>query len=500
MNILSTKIGNQNASPKFPNARNNTTLFVLRLTVMVSVLAISITAGFFISMNVYLYFGGALGLFLIYQTILRWPWLAFAAFVVLSMVGRVPSGLGIIAIYLSMGFLMVFTIASVWLFQMFIVHRRIEIHPNRAVFAAISLGAVAILAFIAGYLPWFPIEGADIEAQITGLGIFVISVFAFLLGAHHVKVQKHLEITVYIYLLMGAALIVGSLIPALQGSVYRLYLAGARGSMLWNWLAALAFGQALINTQLKWRWRFLLFAFVGLLFFVSLGQYRSWVSGWLPPLAAVGMIIWLRVEKLRVFIVAFGIMAIIYFMQTPYWRQLVAENAYSLLTRGATYGVIFEIVKVNPILGLGPSNYYWYTPLYAILGWYVQFNSHNQYVDIIAQTGLLGLGMVFWFAWEMLKNSVRGTRELPHGFARAYSYSVYGGLIGMLVSGMLGDWFIPFVYNIGVRGTSATLLGWFFLGGVIALDAIHRAPVEADLHPTETQLAKQAQRPIFPVS
>ena len=51
---------------------------------------------------------------------------------------------------------------------------------------------------------------------------------------------------------------------------------------------------------------------------------------------------------------------------------------------------------------------------------------------------------------------------------------VLGGLVGMLFSGMLGDWFLPFVYNVGLHGMRASLLGWLFLGGLVALEEIYR--------------------------
>lgn len=42
----------------------------------------------------------------------------------------------------------------------------------------------------------------------------------------------------------------------------------------------------------------------------------------------------------------------------------------------------------------------------------------------------------------------------------------------MIVAGMLGDWVIPFVYNIGLGGFRASVLGWLFLGGLVALNNI----------------------------
>jgi hypothetical protein len=39
-------------------------------------------------------------------------------------------------------------------------------------------------------------------------------------------------------------------------------------------------------------------------------------------------------------------------------------------------------------------------------------------------------------------------------------------------AGLLGDWVIPFYYNIGLEGFRASVIGWMFLGGLIALQRI----------------------------
>ena len=71
-------------------------------------------------------------------------------------------------------------------------------------------------------------------------------------------------------------------------------------------------------------------------------------------------------------------------------------------------------------------------------------------------------------AVELMKESVR----------RAMRPEVLGGLggfAGMLLVGMLGDWFLPFVYNIGLIGFRASVVGWVFLGGVLVIEKHHSA-------------------------
>jgi O-antigen ligase len=139
-----------------------------------------------------------------------------------------------------------------------------------------------------------------------------------------------------------------------------------------------------------------------------------------------------------------------------------------------------EIIKVNPVLGLGPANYYWYTPLYAIRGYKVEFNSHNQYIDLLAQIGIVGTAFVLWFfveagilGWKLLK-------VVPEGFPKAYVYGAMGGLIATVISGTLGDWFLPFVYNVGILGMRSSILGWVFLGALVALEQMYMPKTEGD--------------------
>jgi len=51
-----------------------------------------------------------------------------------------------------------------------------------------------------------------------------------------------------------------------------------------------------------------------------------------------------------------------------------------------------------------------------------------------------------------------------------------GGLVGTLAAGMLGDWILPFVYNVGLHGYRSSVIFWLFLGGLVALEQIIRHP------------------------
>ncbi|MEO6060330.1 MAG: hypothetical protein ABIQ99_00155, partial [Thermoflexales bacterium] len=76
------------------------------------------------------------------------------------------------------------------------------------------------------------------------------------------------------------------------------------------------------------------------------------------------------------------------------------------------------------------------------------------------------------FLWLVIAIGKRGWQiwsALNGGFQKAYVTACLAALIGMLASMALGDWVLPFVYNVGIAGLRSSLLGWVFLGGMLAM-------------------------------
>jgi hypothetical protein len=128
---------------------------------------------------------------------------------------------------------------------------------------------------------------------------------------------------------------------------------------------------------------------------------------------------------------------------------------------------------------LGFGNYYFYTPLTDINGWRVNFSSHSQYIDLFAQTGILGMASFLWFFGEVAGLGWRLRSTASQGFAHAYVIGALGGLAGTLVAGLFADWVVPFVYNIGMDGFRSSVLSWFFLGGLVVIYRITRQTRDA---------------------
>jgi len=375
---------------------------------------------------------------------------------------------------------------GLWLFTILAGKRRIQLLPSRPIWPLFAFVVTASLAFGVGQLPWYPFaQPAPMGAQLGGLAIFILSAGAFLLVAHQVRDLRWLEWMTWLFLALGGIYVAGRLVPGM-GQLTRPYSAGTTGSLFWTWLVALALSQALFNRRLHPVWRIMMGSLAMATLYIGLFPGRTWSSGWIPPLVAAVVTMWVSRPRLGLLVMPAALIGAIAQNKKLVGLIMIGDNQYSLMTRLEAWRIVLEIVKVNPILGLGPANYRWYTPLFPILGWSVQFNSHSQYVDLIAQTGLLGLALFLWFFWELGKLGWRLREQVPAGFARAYVYGAIGGLAGTLVAGALGDWVIPFFYNITLEGFRSSVLGWVFLGGLVALEQIFANPTQM------TQKGRQA--------
>jgi len=366
--------------------------------------------------------------------------------------------------------LMVPVLAAVWMFHLFIRREKHAPVASRTMVPIIAFMVVSVLATLVGQYPWLPAAKAPLTAQLGQLGIFLFSGFAFLVSAHYLRDLLWLKRITLLFILIGLVHLFTRL-PGMAGRTMGLIpLVVHAGSMFWTWLAAISFGQFLLNRDLHPFARLAAGGVTAAVLAVTLIQTTAWVSGWLPCLIAIFVILLIRYP--RPLLLAAPVLAVLALIGANVVTDLATagDNLYSLETRVAAIKSLWPILTANPILGLGPANYYKYTEIFPILGWYVSYSSHNNYLDLIAQTGLVGLGCFLWFgsaagivAWK-LRNRVMG------GFERGYVYSVIGGLAATFLAAGLGDWVIPFVYNAGFEAFRTSVLPWVFLGGLVALE------------------------------
>ncbi len=436
-----------------------------------SVLALSGLLAFIANTDLYLLvlvaLGGGMGVIYLYRNMQQGLiWLIVASYLVNYTIGTGTNT------SINVSIILVAVMGGLLLVDMVLIKKYLYLPPSSTVIPLLWMIAVAILAFINGQLPWFSAaDQAPLRAQFGGLMVFIITVLSYLLVLYLVEDTIWLKRMVWVFVGIGILFILTRLTPELVRFGNRNFAYGSTASLFWLWIVVHTASQGLFNHRLSRSMRvFLLLVLAGTLYFSVVVAY-DWKSGWLPPIAALMVIFWIGAPRLRPMAVLAGAMILLLnFVDIP---GLVTGNEdYSVLTRSEAWKIMFEIIKVNPFLGLGPANYYWYTPLFPILGYAVEFNSHNNFIDIVAQIGVFGLLFFLWFFWKITLIGLRLIKTAPAGFERAYAIGAVGGIAGMLTAGMLGDWLIPFVYNVGLVGFRSSVFGWLFLGGLVALDQI----------------------------
>jgi hypothetical protein len=409
--------------------------------------------------------------------LLRWPPLGLVVLVVGSLAVPFAVGTGT-KTDLNFPLLFVPFLMLLWLPSL-IRRGRSRIFSARAVPPLLAFVATAVLSFAVANQPWvFIAPVAPLRAQLGGMGVFVLSAGAFLLATDYLQDLRWLQVLTAVFLAVGAVHLADCFVPGLDLPAGLQLQTGAGGSLFWTWLVAMAFSQGALNRQLNVVCRLVLGAMVVAALYIGLMPARTWLSGWAPPLVAIVATLWAATPRLALPVTVLGGLGAAAQLPTVVDFVLDPGNRYSLMTRVEAWRVLSKVIATSPALGLGPANYYHATPLFPILGWYVKFSSHNTYVDIIAQTGLIGFACFVWFVWEVARLGWHLRARVPKGFASAYVNGAIGGLAGTLAAGMLGDWLLPFVYNVGLSGFRASVLGWLFLGGLVAIDQGTRTTAE----------------------
>ncbi len=253
----------------------------------------------------------------------------------------------------------------------------------------------------------------------------------------------------------------------------------------------------LFNRRLHWRWRLLLGLAVAAGLHAGLVDHE-WLAGWMPPLIAVLGVVCLGAPRVGIAAVTLGSIGAALNIPRVVARLSAGDNLYSLSTRLDAWKILLQIVAKDPVLGLGPANYYHVTPLFPIRGYAVNFSSHNTYVDLVAQTGVIGLLCFAWLVWTIARAGWRLRARPSTGFTRAYAIGALGGLAGTLAAGALGDWVFPFVYNVTIAGLRASLPAWLFLGALVALGREDRGAgrVRGAWRPRPARISPPAAAPV----
>lgn len=436
----------------------------LRLGLILGVLLVSFGLGYVGTNKQLLYvlvaLVGAVGFFVL----TRWPGLGILGIpltgIFVHYVG--PGGFNV-TMALVAGLLVI------WVVDMVIFKREIRLVASGVMAPILAMMVVVTLAFVMGQFPWFPtVSSAPLDAQVGGYAVYFLSFGAFLLIANQLNEMRWLQVLTWVFVILAGVYVVGLVSP--WRAVTR-NLMGNMGSVFYVWVAAVAYSQALFNKDLHLGWRGLLLGVVVVSLYILFTLKFKDKSGWIPVMIVLWVITTLWSWQLGIVMLIGGIIGGLALLP-----QVLSSEDYSLTTRLEVLPILAQIVRINPLFGVGFANYYYYTPLFNLRGYYVSFNSHNNYADLVVQTGLVGTFVYFWLVIQVAYLGWKLRARVKGGFARAYVNGALGGGVGMIVVGFLGDWVLPFVYNIGLLGFRTSVVGWLFLGGLVVIQQIYREP------------------------
>jgi hypothetical protein len=381
---------------------------------------------------------------------------------------------------LNSAFLLAAFLCLMWLAEVVLLRRTRPMEANRLTYSGMAFLACGVIAFLIGQIPRFDAVTAPLGAQAAQLMIFVLSVGLFLIVPDLIGTIARLQRLAWLFLGAGALCLLADFggrvaagpVEKLAGIVHTETL----GSVFWIWLVAIGLSQALFNRDLSVLARLGLLSLTLAALLRGLVLARSWTSGWLPPLVVVLVLLFFLAPRLAVVTGALAGVALL-FLVSGIGSLTPDEEQYSAVTRLGAAQVLWPLIKAHPLLGLGPANYYYQVSTLPIMGWYVRFSSHNQYIDLAAQVGFLGLAAFLWLVGEMGRAAWRLREHFQRGFSGAYLLGALAGLAGTVVSGALADWILPFYYNIGVGGLRSSLLFWVFMGSIMVLRRASRESV-----------------------
>lgn len=428
-------------------------------------------------------FSALTGLLLAQQNGLLLTGLMYAA--ILGLVGffllSENLGLGVLGILLTAGFSpltiptgtasripdsMVVTIlvAVVWVARMLVVNKRFALvrsPTNVPILAWCAVVVISLFWSMSFRDPQVIIWDSFPFVQMASAVLMVALPAAYLLVANQVRKEWQLQIMALLMVVLG---IISVVLYFLHSQIHFFNRLG----LTYMWAAGISLALGLFDKRL-WLWvRALLIghaaAWVVWGFFMNI----SWVAGWLPGLFCMGLLVLMRSRKLVLLAIPIVVVAVL--MNLSYFQdRFTDENNESGITRLAAWRVNWRVTGEHVLFGTGPGGYAAYYMTYFP---HEAMATHNNYLDILAQTGAIGLGVILWlFAsifWQgfLLYRRLRGRGDFLEAMANV-------GLAGAAACALImafGDWLLPFAYTQTIAGFDYAVFNWIFMGTIVAID------------------------------
>jgi O-antigen ligase len=286
---------------------------------------------------------------------------------------------------------------------------------------------------------------------------------AFLLVSNHIDDLKLLKAMVVLMLVAGTL----GLIRQYGLGQIPINISG----LFTMWIISLSTGLALFMYRMHWFKRAMLLALAGVWIYWGFGLHISWLAGWLPGFVALAVLAFMRSRVL--FIGLLIVLVIFIGVNADYYLGNVveAEANESGHTRMDAWAVNWRVTGKHLLFGTGPAGYAAYYMSYFPDD---AMATHSNYIDVLAQFGVVGFAFYIWFffvlAWRgyRLCLRLRGRGDFSEGLANAALAGTISGIISM----GFGDWLLPFTYTQTIAGFDYAVYNWLFMGTILVLERL----------------------------
>ncbi len=335
-----------------------------------------------------------------------------------------------------------------------------------------------ILSTIKGIILYDPLvhgEHKFILVQIFASITTIFSILTALLIPRFFRTTKHINQIYSVIIILGLNLIIFS-----EFNLFEIFLNNYWPS--WPLMmiahtaslayASLLFMQDLINPLKKIVFTLIILFYLGLIIKEFLNPEKGqWMAGWIAIGVPLIFITFYKSKLICTFLIILFcilIISISYKKINDIFTQAEKERSYD------RFGIWESSIKIwskNPFLGVGHGNYMDYSLAYAE----TQFkysSAHNQYFQILAELGSLGIICLTWFIYKIFFLGKYLINMISDNFLKTFVVGILGSIYGQLAAGFVADYILPSYHNGGHRNFCTTIYFWILVGSLMAVEEI----------------------------
>jgi tetratricopeptide (TPR) repeat protein len=125
----------------------------------------------------------------------------------------------------------------------------------------------------------------------------------------------------------------------------------------------------------------------------------------------------------------------------PIRERIIRETLHPRISsqiRVVVWGDTLRMVKARPLLGWGLGTFRWIYPRFRSPWLRAEINyAHNDYLHLLAETGVIGLGLFLWLAGAILAVALKTTNRLKEGHSRALVMGASVSIVVILIHSFL---------------------------------------------------------------